>query len=56
MSSSEFAPNRRDACSLLYFVPRWLRNASECSFHMWSDVWVVEFGLKMLNECLFLGF
>ena len=52
MSSSEFAPNGRNACSLLYFVTRWLRNAPECSFHMRGDVWVVEFWLKVLNECL----
>ena len=23
---------------------------------MWGNVWVVEFGLEMLNKCLFLGF
>ena len=56
MSSSKFAPNGRNACSFLYFVARWLRDAPECSFHMRGDVWVVEFWLKMLNECLFLGF
>ena len=56
MSSSKFAPNRCNACSLLYLVAGWLRDASECSFHMWGNVWVVEFWLKVLNECLFLGF
>ena len=56
MSSAKLGPNGLDACSLLYFVACWLCDAPECSFYVRGDVWVVEFWLKMLNKCLFLGF